>query len=193
MILFHALFIGFFLNLVFQLGFSLQDAPDAAKKGATLPHWLFLFLTLVIFWGFFSTILNPLSLGFFAYFLLFPFSVLVNYGLGMLFSRLLPKQFAGVTLDLEALASDSAYHGLVMLGFLVIQRMASSFFEASTLALGFALGGMASVSTLAALRRRSALEKVPALLAGVPLTLVATGLLALVVCSVALAFFTGTR
>jgi electron transport complex protein RnfA len=83
----------------------------------------------------------------------------------------------------------TAYDGLAAAALFVTLNLAESFFDAALLALGFALGILASLLILAEIRRRASMEEVPRFLRGSPLVLVSMGLLSLIFSSAAAILF----
>jgi electron transport complex protein RnfA len=166
------------LNLVLHLGLGIRNIKNEADKplGARWYQWVVLFLAILLLWLLFTYIFSPLSLGFLEYFLLFPLSALVCGGLETLFRRLFPR----LPESREQFSPASGYDGLVLAALILTLRLSASFVEALVLALGFSLGGLGVFFLLREIRRRSALEKVPRALRGMPLILISMGFLSLV-------------
>jgi electron transport complex protein RnfA len=170
------------LNLILHLGLGIRNIKNEADKPPRhlWYQWAVLFLAILLLWLLFTYIFSPLSLGFFEYFLLFPLSALVRGGL----KRLLRRLFPGLPEGREQFSFASGYDGLILAALLLTLRLSSSFVEALALSLGFSLGFLGVLFLLREIRRRSALEKVPRALRGVPLTLISMGFLSLVFSSV---------
>jgi electron transport complex protein RnfA len=178
-----SVFAGFSLNLLLQLGLGIRDL--GAKPERSIRFSLFqgaaLFFPVLLFWLFFTYILSPLALGFFAFFLLFPLTVAAGKGFDLLGGRFFPALKPESGFFSIMTASD----GLTIAALLMTLRLAGSFAEAVVLSLGFSLGSLFAALILKGIHQRSLLEKVPSFLRGLPLLLLSMGLLSLIFSSAA--------
>jgi electron transport complex protein RnfA len=175
-----AVFSSLAMNLLLQCGLGMRDAAWEENKQLVFLQAALVFVSVFLLWAIFSYIL---FLGFFAYLLLFPLSALVYAGLErLLFQVILKRKTAGVR---AAGFSD----GVCAAALFLTLHLASGFYEALILALGFAFGVLFSRLILVEIRRRSRMEAVPRFLRGSPLMLIAIGLLSLIFSSAALIFY----
>jgi electron transport complex protein RnfA len=175
-----AVFSSLAVNLLLQCGLGMREAVREEDTPLAFLQAGLVFVSVFFLWAVFSYI--PF-LGFFAYLLLFPLSVLVYAGLErFLLQILLKRENAGIR---AAGSSD----GICAAALFLTLHLASGFREALVLSLGFAFGVLFSRLILAEIRRRSRLEAVPRFLRGSPLTLISMGLLSLIFSSAALIFY----
>jgi Na+-translocating ferredoxin:NAD+ oxidoreductase RnfA subunit len=98
----------------------------------------------------------------------------------MIITRLLPALEPP-----HKVSGESAYHGLAIIALSLTLRLASSFLGAAVLSLGFSLGAFLSVLILNSIYKRASIERIPPVLQGMPLFLIAAGLLSLIFSSLA--------
>jgi electron transport complex protein RnfA len=175
-----AVFSSLAVNLLLHCGLGMREAVREDDKRLALLQAGLVFVSAFSLWAVFSYIL---FLGFFAYPLLFPLSVLVYAGLERLLVQGLLKRENAET---QAAGSSGSICAAAL--FLTL-HLASGFDEALVLSLGFAVGVLLSRLILAEIRRRSRMEAVPRFLRGSPLTLISMGLLSLIFSSAALIFY----
>ena len=176
-----ALIAGLSLNLLLQLGLGARELvrePDRPWAFA-LARGALLFFTILFLWLVFTLIFTPFGLVFFEYLLLLPLIALIARGCdalrGFVFSR---------TGRLETSPADpfmpSGYYGLILTALAAVLRLAQSFGEALALTLGFTLGYLFSARLIRAVHTRTRLESPPSFLKGLPLWLIAMGLLGMI-------------
>ncbi|MDR2630831.1 MAG: hypothetical protein LBC60_07915 [Spirochaetaceae bacterium] len=180
---------GLSLNLILQFGLGIQsivfdDENQKRVYGFPIAQGGILFLSIPFLWFLFVHIVAPLSLGFLGVMLFFPLSVLVCMGLETavihFFPKALPKD--------KVFAPLSADNGLIPVALVMILCLASSLGEAVVLSLGFCGGVLLATLILKEIRRGSSLEAVPAILRGLPLTLISMGLLSLIFSALGVVF-----
>jgi electron transport complex protein RnfA len=188
-----ALFSGFSLNLMIQLGMGIQDfgADPERSTPFLLVQWAALFISVLVLWCLFSYVFSPLSLGFFEYFLLFPLIVAAGKGLEGVLNRFFPTDASNTRI----FSAIIAYNGFTLTSLVITLRLASSIAQAAAMALGFSLGTLLAIFVLRAIHNRSVIERVPRILRGIPLMLISMGLLALIFSSLSAIFLhlIGTR
>ncbi|MDR0656927.1 MAG: hypothetical protein LBG22_11485 [Treponema sp.] len=166
-------------NLVFQYGLGLKGVSRRpGGEGKSFPWYsvLFLFISVIFLWIFYTLILSLFSLGIFAYILLFPLSVILPRAVEKVLGRPLhlPAE------EERAYSPLDAYEGFCPAASLLTLHLASSFAEALALALGFSLGILFSLILIREVARRSSMEQVNRFFRGNALTLVSLGLASLI-------------
>jgi electron transport complex protein RnfA len=210
-----AVFSGLSLNLLLHFGLGIRELVDLADSGSispahkrewggiASPGWIVVFLTALLLWFFFTSVLMPPAFGFLESFLLLPATLLVSTALNLVFAyffpggkitlhpgvRLAPPSFAFRRLIESAglgggLFSGSSCNGLALASLFMTLRLAVKAVEALALTLGFSLGALLAAMILREIKRRSSLEAAPEPLRGAPLTLISMGLLSLIFSSV---------
>jgi electron transport complex protein RnfA len=166
------------VNLVFQYGLGLRGiSRRTGGEGKSFPWYsvLFLFISVIFLWIFYTLILSVFSPGMFGYILLFPLSALMP--------RAVEKVLAGplrLPREEEGVYRPRAYEEFCSAASLITIHLASSFAEALALALGFSLGVLFSLALIREVGRRSSIEQVNRFLRGNALTLVSLGLASLI-------------
>jgi electron transport complex protein RnfA len=173
-----AVFSGLSLNLLINLGIGIQDFKQEPYRlfRFIFFQWFSLVVSVMVLWSFFTYIFTPLSLGFFEYFLFFPFAATLGSFWNFLFARLFPREKS----EERVFSMSSAHNGMVTGALLITIRLAGSFSGALALVLGFSLGFLAAIFILRAILDRSLEETVPPPLCGTPLLLISTGLISLI-------------
>ena len=168
-----AVFAGLSLNLILQFAIG----TGAAGKGNDLPVFqtINIFISVMVLWILHTYLFSFFSWEFAIFFLFFPFSVLVCLAFENLETRLFAKNkrvrlFSGIT----------AYEGLIPASLILTVNTALNFFDAVILSFFFASGCLIAVICIREIRRRCALEEIPAGLRGMPLVLVSMGLLSMI-------------
>jgi electron transport complex protein RnfA len=180
-----AVFAGLSVNLILQCGLGMRGIVISQRAGKKPPvvKLGILFGTVLLLWIFFSYVITPLPLGFFAYILLFPLSALAYFGFEYLTYRFALK---------KAVETDGPVNycdGLCAAALFITLGVAGGFVEAAALSFGFVLGIFLAFVIIGEIRRRSMMERVPAFLRGTPLSLISMGLLSLIFSFAALIFF----
>jgi electron transport complex protein RnfA len=180
-----AVFAGLSANLILQCGLGMRGIviSQGAGRKPPLVKLGILFGTILLLWIFFSYIIAPLPLGFFAYILLFPLSALAHSAFEYLTYRFVLKK------AVESEGPVNCCDGLCAAALFITLNVAEGFIEALALSLGFVLGILLAFVILGEIRRRSMLERAPAFLRGTPLSLISMGLLSLVFSFAAQIFF----
>ncbi|MDR2602407.1 MAG: hypothetical protein LBC53_08170 [Spirochaetaceae bacterium] len=187
-------FSGFSLNLMLQMGVGLRDFYFEWEgwKRSYLLREICMFITVLIIWHFAVYALFPLSFGFFVYFLLFPLSFLLYSVFGSLvraFFKRGPREDEAVEKDAVNVpyAGENAYFLRAVSDSIFIFtasvftiQFASNSLEAVFAAAGFFSGVPFAVLILKAVRNRTAKEKIPLSMRGLPIMLVSAGLLSLI-------------
>jgi Na+-translocating ferredoxin:NAD+ oxidoreductase RnfA subunit len=166
-------------NLVFQYGLGLKGlSRRPGGDGKSFPWYrvLFLFISVLSLWIFYTLFLSLFSLGIFAYIILFPLSAILPRAVEKVLGR--PFHLSGE--KGQAYRPLDAYEGFCPAASLLTLHLASSFAEALALALGFSLGILFSLVLIREVGRRSSMEQVNRFLRGNALTLVSLGLASLI-------------
>jgi electron transport complex protein RnfA len=179
-----------------------DSPPEKEWGGFSSPQWAVLFASSLILWLFFTYVLSLPAFGFLESFLLFPATMAVSTVLELVCAYFFPGGKFTLENSREARQAiwgdfslwdlikraglnnagiaSSSYNGLALASLLLTLRLALSFAGALALTLGFSLGALLAALILREISKRSALEAVPALLRGAPLTLISMGLLSLI-------------
>jgi Na+-translocating ferredoxin:NAD+ oxidoreductase RnfA subunit len=171
----------FSLNLVLKFGLGAKEISENHRPAPAemLFQWAVMFITVFVSWLIFTSILSPLSLGFFEYFMLFPITVFVTFCFEKLLSLLLPA----ITDRNGMFQPYTAYSGLVLTALMLTLRAADTARDALVLSCCFSSGAFFAIMLLGAVRLRGKNEKV--LLSEKPLLLLSIALLSLVFSSIA--------
>ncbi|MDL2229901.1 hypothetical protein LJC14_06600, partial [Treponema sp. OttesenSCG-928-L16] len=169
-------FSGLTLNFVLHFGMGIRGLLDEtiSLKSACIKAVNIIISSLLI-WFIFTLIMTPLSIRFLQYFLVFPFSALICYGLEKAEAYMSPA--LAMPGDSDA---PSSYGGLGTVQTLLILRIGTHFSGALVLSLGFCFGCFAAMLIINEILKRSAMEAVPRFLRGSPLMLISMGLLSLI-------------
>ncbi len=164
-------------NVFLQFGLGLRNlfrssdsvTPDP-RRGAII-----IALTGPIIFAFYNFLLTPLSLGFLNIFILYPFLALCCYGIDhFIFPRI------SIHIPLGDPLAITAYDGLAIGNAFFVLRLAPDFVSALVFSVAEAAGFWLTGCILAALLKRLENEHVPVILRGLPISLIAIGLLSLV-------------
>ena len=199
-----AVFAGVSLNLFVQFGTGIQDFRLGGGIGTLLWQGAARFVTVLVFWGLFSWVFPSPSGAFIEYFLAFPLIFAAGMGLErairrFVTARSLPSPDADADTPYSAPSNPAtpeaakttrpeggvftvtnAWMGQTFVALMLTLRLAASFVQALVLSLFFALGNLFALFLLRAIRRRAALEKVPAFLAGIPFVFISIALVSLI-------------
>jgi Na+-translocating ferredoxin:NAD+ oxidoreductase RnfA subunit len=147
----------FLFNLVLKFGLGVKEISESCKPaaGKILFQWAVMLMSVFISWLIFTYILNPLSLGFFEYFMLFPITVFVIFCLEKVFSLLLP---AGVV-ENGMFQSYTAYSGLVLTALILTMHAADTARDAFVLSFCFSSGAFFAIMLLGAVKLRGKNER----------------------------------
>ncbi|MDR0322609.1 MAG: hypothetical protein LBI28_14020 [Treponema sp.] len=167
---------AFTINLVLQCGLGIRGVVESKHPldKYTYVKLGIMFFSVILLWFVFSKIISSLIPGIFIYVLLFPVSAVVYEGLEYLIFRYIIKK------DEETLSFISFPGGITALSLFICINLADNFFEVVILSFGFIFGIFIVNLIIREIRRRAALEAVPAFLRGKPLVIVAMGMLSLV-------------
>ncbi len=179
-----ALLASLSLNLITQFGLGIQSLPeDADKASSPLPLFQACILAIAVppLWAFFSGVILPYISVLFAYFLMFPLSMLVCWALEIAAERFVPR----VVPKHKLFDALSAYNGLAFTALALTVHIAADFLEAFVMSISFAAGTLLSILILNEIQKRASIENVPAFLRGKPLRLISTGFLSIIFTSTA--------
>ncbi|MCL2442440.1 MAG: hypothetical protein FWD13_03130 [Treponema sp.] len=176
---------GFTINLVLQCGLGIKGIVEskAPLNPTTFIKLGLIFFSIILLWFFFSRIIYSMISGIFVYVILFPVSALVYEGLEFLILRYIPKK------DQEDESFISFPSGITAVSVFICICMAGGFIETLIMAFGFTSGIFIVNLIIREIRRRAALEAVPASMRGKPLILVAMGMLSLIFTTASLLIF----
>ena len=204
-----AVFAGVSLNLFVQFGTGIQDFRLGGGIGTLLWQGAARFVTVLVFWGLFSWVFPSPSGAFIEYFLAFPLIFAAGMGLERAIRRFVTaRSLPSLDADADTLNADTPYSapsnpatpeaakttrpegevftvtnawmGQTFVALMLTLLLAASFVQALVLSLFFALGNLFALFLLRAIRRRAALEKVPAFLAGIPFVFISIALVSLI-------------
>ena len=177
-----AIFAGLSVNLVLQFGLG----SGAAGKTKALPLFQIfcLFLSVVLLWLIYTYILAFVSQEFMVYFLFFPLSVFMSFGLEKLEKFIFPE-----SKQIRLFSYKTGYEGLIPASLVLTVNLALNFSDALILSFFFATGCLLAVIFMKEIRRRSNLEKAPEYFRGLPLAFVSMGLLSMIFGTAAWIFF----
>ena len=199
-----AVFSSLSMNLMLQFGLGLKELVLAEKfshstgilnKKKFLTELGVLFFSILFLWIIFSLLRSLLPLGFFEFILLFPVSYLVFYSIVYLLRYVRMRMYQAMAIRgqtaLNGIFTDESPAGPIFCGagLFIALNIAGNFGEALILSLGFIFGIALTTLIVSEIRRRSEMEAVPQFLRGIPLALIALGLLSLVFSSAAIMFF----
>jgi electron transport complex protein RnfA len=178
-----AVFSVFSCNLFLKFGLGTREMFETREEGAAscLPQWSVMFVTVFLSWLIFTFILNPLSLGFFEYFLLFPLTVFLALRLESLLSLLTSGRFT----KNKTFFVYSSYGGLIITALILTLRFADTVMDALILSFCFPLGAFFTKILLRMIRFRSKTENIFSIFKGQPFLFVSMALLSLVFSSIA--------
>ncbi|MFA6507143.1 MAG: hypothetical protein WCT14_13675 [Treponemataceae bacterium] len=174
-------------NSFLTFGFGLRRLVSA--EGGGFPRVFAPALAVIIagftVWPVFAFFLAPFSLGYLEMMFLVPFSVLIS----TVSDKIIRSVSLGTQKQTADLSAFSAYDGLTYAAAFMILRLATSFIDALLFASGAAVGYFLCAITLHAIRERSDTEPVPRCLRGIPLMLIASGIIAILASFLASAGF----
>jgi len=181
-----AVYSGLSTNIVLHLGIGAREAAlsgdsRAGNMTAGLLRMAAFTVSVVFLWFAIRLADSVVPLGFLEYLIVFPLSLLVSRAWDILFE----SRFPFLKRDSGPVPADGTPLGAALFATLLV---ADRFVETLVLSLGFALGMALAFAVVVQIKRRAAIEPVPAGLRGAPITLVAMGILSLVFHSAALAF-----
>jgi electron transport complex protein RnfA len=178
-----AVFSIFSFNLVLKFGLGAKEIYESSGDNiaVSLFHWLIMFITVFFSWLIFTFILSPLSLGFLEYFLLFPLTAFLSFGMESLLFLLIP---GGITKK-RVFYVYSSYSGLILTALILTLRFADTAADAVVLAFCFSFGAFFVKTLLLMIRLRGKNEKISVFFQRQPLLLVSMALLSLVFSSIA--------
>ncbi|MCL2609316.1 MAG: hypothetical protein FWD94_05380 [Treponema sp.] len=187
-----AIFSSLSLNLVLHLGLGIRELTEiGAKDGDSLPpkaeapsSWRKAGLGSVVaaglamlLWFVLAVLRFLLPLGSLEYLLVFPLALALCRLWDCLVARHLPRTAAVWKLGGPTMLADGIP---VAAAVFVMLALARSFLDSAVLALGFSAGSLLAVICLAEIRNRARIHAVQDKMRGIPLTLVAMGLLSLI-------------
>jgi electron transport complex protein RnfA len=176
---------GFTLNLILQCGIGIKGVVESKKTFdlQSLVKSLIVLFSVIVLWFLFSGFLYTLMSGIYIYILVFPVSVLFYSGIEYLVFRYMIKK------EKENDSIINFSEGITAISVFICINLADSVFNVIALSFGF-LAGIFLINLIVwEVRRRAALEAVPAFLRGKPLILVTMGLLSLVFTTASLFLF----
>jgi len=179
------IFSCFSTNIVLQCGLGIKGAAESKNPlgVSTVIKMGIIFFSVILLWLFFSRIVYSIIPGVLIYVLLFPVSSVV-YGLfEYLVFRYMYKE------ESEAESFLSFPGGITAVCVFICVNLADSFLEAAVFSFGFTAGILLVYLIIREVRRKAALEAVPAFLRGKPLVLITMGILSLVFSVVSVLLF----
>ena len=164
---------GLSLNLILQ--FALGSRLLLKKNELPVFQVINLFLSVIILWFLYTFIFRFFSWEFMSYFIFFPASVLVCFGIECLEKHFFPKKKR-----VRHFSYLTGYDGLIPASLILTANIALTFGDALVLSFFFALGCLFALVFLKEIRRKSLLEIIPGNLRGMPLAYISMGLLAMI-------------
>ena len=176
---------GFTLNLVLQCALGIKGTIESKNllKASTFIKLGIIFLSCILLWLFFSSIISFFNMGIFLYIILFPVSFLVCEGLEFLLFRYVIKQ------DSDSDSFVNFPGGITAVSVFLCMTLANNILEVIILSFGFVFGIFIVNLIVREIRRRAALEAVPHFLRGKPLVLITMGMLSLIFTTASLLLF----
>lgn len=170
------IFSAFTMNLTLQCGLGIKGAAESKilSKIPVLIKLGIIFVSIILIWFLFSTVVYSISSGFFVYIMLFPVSYMIYMGIEFLIFNCLLKK------DAENESFISFPGGITAAAVFICLNIAKSFIETVVLAFGFTAGLLFVLLIIREIRRRAALEAVPKFLRGKPLVLITMGMLSFI-------------
>jgi len=176
---------AFTVNLLLQCGLGIKGAVETKIdiNISTFAKTCIIFLTVIVLWFFFSKIISALLQGLFIYILAFPVGFILYDALEYLVFRYLLKK----SVDSEDFINFPS--GITSVSLFLCLMFANNFFQALVISFGLTSGIFLAGLIIREIRKRAALEAVPAFLRGTPLVLVTMGMLSLVFATASLLLF----
>ncbi|MCL2180666.1 MAG: hypothetical protein FWB83_06015 [Treponema sp.] len=175
----------FTINLLLQCALGIQGAAGSQGRIKTteLIKTALIFLTGMLLWIFFSNVVMGFMANIVMYILIFPLSSIFYDAFEYLVFKFIIKK------EIDNNSFISFPGGITAVIVFICVNIAGSFLEAAVLMIGFSSGILLVNFIIREVRRRAALEAVPASLRGKPIVLVTMGLLSLVFTTVSLLLF----
>ncbi|MDR2659131.1 MAG: hypothetical protein LBC27_03980 [Spirochaetaceae bacterium] len=177
-----AVFSAFSFNLVLTFGLGTKEIFEVREHSVTgsLLQLSIMFITIFVSWLFFTFILSPLSLGFLQYFLLFPVTFFLTYGIESLFTLI-----SGNTRQNKVFSLYTSYSGLIITGLILTLHLADTATDALFLSFCLSFSAFFAIMLLRMIKIRGKNEKIVPIFEGQPILLMSMALLSLVFSSVA--------
>jgi len=174
----------FTINLLLQCALGIQGAAGSQGRIKTteLIKTALIFLTGMLLW-IFSNVVMGFMANIVMYILIFPLSSIFYDAFEYLVFKFIIKK------EIDNNSFISFPGGITAVIVFICVNIAGSFLEAAVLMIGFSSGILLVNFIIREVRRRAALEAVPASLRGKPIVLVTMGLLSLVFTTVSLLLF----
>lgn len=171
-----AVLCGLYLNLPLQCGIGVREIFDDRENHLVtgLVEAALLFISLFLEWCFFVYIISPLGIGFVRYFILLPLAAVVPVCVSFIFKR--------------EVGTFPHRSGAGIAAMMIILSLGGNATEAATEAASISLGIFFCVLILRAIRFKLERERVNAMFRGVPLLLIAMGILSLAITAAAVIY-----
>jgi Na+-transporting NADH:ubiquinone oxidoreductase subunit NqrE len=161
------------LNLVLHTGLGIKEIYQDVNSSfsGSLLRWVSLFAVVFLFWILWTFVLSPLSFGFFDIIFIFPLCALALHAIDE-YAQKHASRFHASTISRSI--------PLCVFSLFMTLRLASTITEAALLALFFSAGCVLASLILSSILLRMRSEPVSKKVAGIPLTFISNGLLALI-------------
>jgi electron transport complex protein RnfA len=178
-----AVFSVFSFNLVLTFGLGTKEIFESGKQSipGSLLQLPVMFITIFVSWLIFTFILSPLSLGFLQYFLLFPLTVFLAFGIETSISTLIP----GYMRQNKIFSLYTSYSGLIITALILTLYLADTVMDAFVLSFCLSFSAFFAILLLRMIKLRGKNEKLPSIFSGQPILLISMALLSLVSLSIA--------
>jgi len=176
---------AFTINLALQcaLGISGIVESKAPFYLSSLVKLCLIFLTVILLWVLFSTLFSSLFPGLLLYILLFPVSAILYDGFEYLVFRYIFNK------DAKNESIIKFPGGITAVSAFVCINVAANILETVLLSFGFVFGVFLINLIIREIRKRAALEAVPAFMQGKPLVLITMGILSMVFSTASILLF----
>jgi Na+-transporting NADH:ubiquinone oxidoreductase subunit NqrE len=163
------------LNLVLHTGLGIKEIYQDVNSSfsGSLLRWVSLFAVVFLFWILWTFVLSPFSFGFFDIIFIFPLCALALHAIDDYVLKHASRFHANV-------GTISRSIPLCVFSLFMTLRLASTITEAALLALFFSAGCVLASLILSSILLRMRSEPVSQKVAGIPLTFISNGLLALI-------------
>ncbi|MDR1148143.1 MAG: hypothetical protein LBK66_05875 [Spirochaetaceae bacterium] len=178
-----AVFSVFSFNLVLTFGLGTKEIFENRKQPITgsLLQLPIMFITVFVAWIIFTFMLSPLNLGFLRYFLLFPLTCFLTFGIETAISILIP----GYIRQNRMFSLYTSYSGLIITALILTLHLADTAMDAFVLSFCLSFSAFFAILLLRMIKLRGKNEKLPSIFSGQPILCISMALLSLVSLSIA--------
>jgi electron transport complex protein RnfA len=178
-----AVFSVFSFNLVLTFGLGTKEIFENREQSITssLLQLPVMFITIFVSWIIFTFMLSPLNLGFLQYFLLFPLTVFLAFGIETSISMLIP----GYMRQNKMFSPYTSYSGLIITALILTLHLADTAMDAFVLSFCLSFSAFFAILLLRMIKLRGKNETSKKFFNGQPMLCISMALLSLVSLSIA--------